>query len=280
MKPASLCGLPERSTYAKTCQLLNNKVAYIRGRDICDVQEREDEHKDKLETVIASLSDAQFEVFFNILAGSQRATNWMYLSICAMVPGELEDMQKFYPQHEWKEPVPSLFAFKITQLVRLHGPEPKPDGMVHLQPDGRRCLNISFNIDDVDGARDLLVKIADKMSQQGLDPYSSPILLLQQFASLCQTVSKQLLMKWESKYKRLESWEGIDEVTLDLRRAYAPDCTYLPSDEWLQNLKPPRDATSRVFTIVAPAAPEEEVPDPWNPHFEFGEPITFPSYMN
>ena len=266
MGPASLCGMPKRRTYAKTYQLLKTKLADINCMDICDLQECGPEHGDKLEKILATLSDAQFDVFVKILASSPRARHRMYLSICAMIPGELENMQNIYPEHAWHAPVPSPFAFPITQPISIHGPEPKTDGLVHSQPDGRRCLQISFNIDDVDGARDLLVKLGHKMSQIGLDPYSSSILFLQQFANLCQTVSKQLLKTWASKYKWPESWKGIDEVTLDLRRAYAPDGIYLPSEEWLQDLKESRDATPSVFMILAPTATlEEEARDPWNP---------------
>lgn len=103
----------------------------------------------------------------------------------------------------------------------------------------------------MDGARDLLVKIARNMSQIGLDPGSCNILLLQHLASLSQTVSKQLLRKWALESRWPESWKGIDEVTLDLRRAYAPDGIYLPTLERLQKLKESRDATPSVFTIIA-----------------------------
>ena len=58
-------------------------------------------------------------------------------------------------------------------------------------------------------------------------------------------------MRWELKFGWLENWKGIDEVTLDTRRAYAPDGIYLPSEEWLQSLS---DATARVFTTLAPPA--------------------------
>ena len=247
---ASLCGLPKLNTFAKTYQLLKTKLEAEDCMDICDLQECKTEQKEKLEAVLASLLDAQFRVFVKVLAGSQRARHRMYLSICATVPGDLEDMLKIYPQHAWNAPVPSLSAFPMTQPVNVHDPEPKPDGMVR-QPDGRHCLNISFSIDDVDGARDLLVKIVRKMSQRGLDPGTSNFLLLQQFASLSKTVSKQLLRKWELKYQGLESWKGIDEVTLDLRRAYAPDGTFLPTVEWLQKLKESRDATPSVFNTIA-----------------------------
>ena len=225
---------------------------------ICDLQECEKKQAEKLETVLASLSDAQFTAFVKILASSPRARHRMYLSICA-----LEDMQKIDAQYAWNLPVPSPFAFP-TYPISVHEPEPKPDGIVH-QPDGRHCLYISFSIDDVDGARDLLVRIAHKMSQIGLDPYASNILLLQQFASLSRTVSTQLLRKWALKYKSLQSWNGIDEVTLDLRRAYAPDGVYLPTAKWLQEVNESRDATPTVFTIITPTKISKKVRDPFNP---------------
>ena len=90
-----------------------------------------------------------------------------------------------------------------------------------------------------------------KVSQSGIDPCSNGILLLQRFASLCRRVSTRLLMRWELKLGWLENWKGIDEVTLDTRRAYAPDGIYLPSEEWLQSLS---DATARVFKTLAPPA--------------------------
>ena len=246
---ASLCGLPINNTFTKTYQVLKSKLEAKDCMDICDLQECVKEQKKQLEAVLASLSNAQFWVFVDILAGSPRARHRMYLSICAMVPGDLEDMQKIYPQHAWNAPVPSPSAFPMTQPVNVHDPEPKPDGMVH-HPDGRHCLYISFSIDDVDGARDLLVKIAQNMSKIGLDPGSCNTLLLQQFASLSQTVSNQLLRKWALKFKWPESWKGIDEVTLDLRRAYAPDGIYLPTVEWLEKLKESRDATPSVFNTI------------------------------
>ena len=252
--------------------------------EICDIKECGTENEEKLEAVLASLSDAQFEVFVQILTSSQRARHRMYLSICAMVPSELEDMQELYAQRERDQPVPSLLTFSVTQPIDVNDPKPKLEGIWQLQPNGPRCLHLSFSIDDVDGARDLLVKIAHRMAQSGLDPYSSNILLLQQFASLCQTVSKQLLRTWELKCKRPESWKGIDEVTLDLRRAFAPDGIYLPSEEWLQNLKESRDAKPRVFTILVPRAEleeeEEEPPDPWNPKPDDFHPDITPYYIN
>ena len=253
MAPASLCGLPEKSTFAKTYQLLKTKLEAANSIHICDYRDCRREWAEILESVLASLSDAQFEVFVKILASSPRARHRRYLSICALRPGELEWMQNFYAQHSWNLSVPSPFAFApIFQGICVGEPEPQPDGMVVHQPSGRHRLYISFSIDDVDGAFDLLVKTAHKTSHLGLDPNVSNILLLQQFASLCQTVSEQLLRKWESKYKSRESWKGIDEVTLDLRRAYAPDGVYLPTGEWLQELKESRDAKPTVYSIRGP----------------------------
>ena len=282
MIPASLCGLPERTTYAKTYQFLKSNLAFYNSVHICDIQKCETRNQEKLETVLASLSNTQFQTFVNILTISQRARHRMYMSICAMVPSELEDMQTIYAPSRRNEPVPSLFAFPLPPIINANDPKPKPEGITQLQPDGRLCLHISFMIEDVDGARDLLVKIAHKMSQSGSDPYSSNILLLQQFASLCQTVSKQLLRRWELKYKWPESWKGIDEVTLDLRRAYAPDGIFLPSEDWLQNLRESRDATPGVFTIWAPTVMtfEEKARDPWNPQYEPFDPDETPSYIN
>ena len=281
MVPASLCGKPKKSTFAKTYDLLRTHLETVHCMDICDFQECEMEQVEKLESVLASLSDVQFLVFVKILASSQRVRHRLYLSICALVPGELEDMQRIYQQHALDAPVPSPFAFPMTQPMSDHDPKPKPEGMGLDRSDGRRSLNISFNIDDVDGARDLLVKIAHKMSKTGFDLSSSNIILLQQFASLCQTVSKQLLRKWELKFKWPESWKEIDEVTLDLRRAYAPDGVFLPTAEWLQNLKETRDATPRVFIILVPTGiMEEGVRDSFNPETETFDPEITPSQIN
>ena len=281
MVPASLCGKSKKSTFAKTYDLLKAHLEIIDCMDICDLYECETEQVEKLESVLASLSDVQFLMFVKILASSPRARHRMYLSICALVPGELEDMRAIYQQHAWNAPVPFPFAFPMTQPMIVHDPKPKPEGMVLHHSDGRHSLHISFSIDDVDGARDLLVKIAHKMSKKGFDPSSSNIILLQQFASLCQTVSKELLGKWESKFKWPESWKEIDEVTLDLRRAYAPDGVYLPTAEWLQNLKETRDATPRVFiTLVPTGIVEERVRDYFNPETEPFDPEITPSHIN
>ena len=47
-------------------------------------------------------------------------------------------------------------------------------------------------------------------------------------------------------------WHGFNEFTLDLRRAYAPDGVFLPSNKWLGELSRYRNAAPAVFRILAP----------------------------
>ena len=102
----------------------------------------------------------------------------------------------------------------------------------------------------MEGASDLLLKIAINMAQSGLDLETTNIELLQRFASLSRIISKQLTRKWAGKWP-LE-WQEIDEFTLDLRNAYAPDGVFLPSKEWLEWLDKYRFYTPSVFNIRAP----------------------------
>ena len=103
----------------------------------------------------------------------------------------------------------------------------------------------------MDGAQDLLLKIALDMHDSGPDLGSANIILLQRFVSLSDTISSQLKLNlMDSKWPM--DWHGFNEFTLDLRRAYAPDGVFLPSNKWMGELNRYRNAAPAVFRILAP----------------------------
>ena len=291
--PASLCGLSERRTYHKSyhnlknrLQLEHTKVLYPRPF------EKSAEHEKKLDSTIASLSDAQFDVFFKVLASSPDSRHRMYLGICAMLPRDLEALQKEQTDRlSWKSDLaaqhPSQWAFPpslqqhnsdastafpnemlqfqpqenwnavaFPQPLQPHDPDAETSNVINETPPQARpreswnTVDLSFSIDDVDGAAGLLLQIALNMEEAGFDPNVSNVELLQRFASLCDTVSNQLVVKWLSKWPLV--WDGIDEFTLDLENAYGPDGCYLPTERWLKMLNSYRNATPPVFKVKAP----------------------------
>ena len=259
---ASLDGLPSTATYPKSYQLLKIRLAQEYCRDIHDIEsETSDERQRKLDSVLACLSDAQFDVFVGILAHSPTPRYRMYLGICATLPRDLvawQEIQESPPPAAviLSPPMLSPLAFQITE--HPHGPRPRTrwDELQQDRPLSWKSRFVSFSIDDVDGAPDLLLRIALHMQESGLDLASSNIFLLQQFASLTKTISSQLTLNWISKWPM--DWHRFNEFTLDLRKAYAPDGVFLPSIKWLGELNRYRSAAPAVFRILAPT-PEIEM---------------------
>lgn len=255
MEPASLCGLPTASTYPKTYTLFKAQLAKEQCKGIYDMQEEAHmDHQAKFERVLSSLSDAQFEMLARILACSPRPRHQMYISICGMLfPQDLEVLQNLRAyRHSGASNLtpPELSPVAFQAFPRSNPPPAKLDKTQQPRSESWKSLCITFSIDDVDGAGDLLLKIALHMRQSGLDLDSTNILLLQRFASLSHTISNQLLLEWMSKWPL--DGQTVDELTLDLRKAYAPDGVFLPSKEWLQTLNQHRDSAPTVLRILAP----------------------------
>lgn len=212
------------------------------------------DHQAKFERVLSSLSDAQFEMLARILACSPRPRHQMYISICGMLfPQDLEVLQNLRAyRHSGASNLtpPELSPVAFQAFPRSNHPPAKLDKTQQPRSESWKSLCITFSIDDVDGAGDLLLKIALHMRQSGLDLDSTNILLLQRFASLSHTISNQLLLEWMSKWPL--DGQTVDELTLDLRKAYAPDGVFLPSKEWLQTLNQHRDSAPTVLRILAP----------------------------
>ena len=255
MEPASLNGLPIAMTYPKTYRLLKAHLAKEQCKDIYDMQtEAHTDHQTKLESVLASLSDAQFEKLAKILACSPKPRHRMYISICAMLfPQDLATLQDLQAYHH--SGASNLAPAELSPLAFQAAPSPtasttKLHENQQAQPKSWNSICITFSTDDVDGAGDLLLKTALHMHRLGLDLRSTNILLLQRFASLSNVISHQLLRKWESKWPL--DWQAIDEFTLDLRRAYAPDGVYLPREEWLHDLSRHGRFAPTVFRVLAP----------------------------
>ena len=245
---ASPDGLPSTATYPKSYQLLKIRLAQEQCRDIYDIEsETHDKRQRKLDNVLAHLSDAQFEEFVRILARAPIPRHRMYLGICATLPRDLVAWQEIQESPQTGALILSPLAFPIAQYP--HGPTSRWDELQH-RPPGWKSRFVFFSIDDVDGAQDLLLKIALDMHESGLDLGSANIILLQRFASLSDTISSQLKLKWMSKWPM--DWHGFNEFTLDLRRAYAPDGVFLPSNKWLGELNRYRNAAPAVFRILAP----------------------------
>ncbi|KAL9128196.1 MAG: hypothetical protein Q9175_007578, partial [Cornicularia normoerica] len=254
----SLCGLSDLTTYAKTYHCLKLRLELENSRVIYHLPfEGSIEHQWKLESVIASLSDAQFNTFVKILACSPPTRHRMYLGICAMLPRDLVALQEARADrlseasnHAAQENSP--WAFPQVLRPQIHDDAPSGN-YIEIPPadsQDRKSIHLSFSIDDVTGAADLILQIALNMEEAGLYMDVSNIELLQRFARLSDTVSRQLTMKWMGKWP--VSWQGIDEFTLDLRKAHGPDGVFLPSKKWLAGLNRYRNATPIMFKIRAP----------------------------
>lgn len=239
----SLCGLSNErdprfvKTYGALKQylIMNNYESVV-----LEPYEAGDPREGRLESVLASLSDEQFQVFARILLCSSRSRHLKYLGICSMVPQELEEWQRNRAHPTLQQGTPNAPAANSDETPQAH-------------VQSQNNVYISFSINDVEGASELAMKIALNMKENGLVPNALfNVELLQRFASLSETVSRQLTLRWMGKWP--VTWAGIDEVTLDLREAHGPDGEYLATKEWLEGLSRLRRPTSRMVTILAPTA--------------------------
>lgn len=261
---------PHSHSYFKNYWLLRTRLMLEEYQGIVDVErEVSVEHQMQLNLFLNELSDAEFELFVKILVSSPTPRHRLYLGICAMLPSDLGMLRYFASRHR-----EGLFDFHVPpQLdflappglysMTLHVPRfpfpPSPTAAVREIPEAqsrsRREVHVSFSVEDVDGAADLLLKIALNTQESGLDLRVATLVLLQRFASLARTVSQQLSLKWMSKWPL--DWEGVDHFTLDLRKAYAPDGTYIPSKEWLEGLNRVRNVRPGLLSILAPTKEAE-----------------------
>ena len=255
----SLHGLSNVSTLPKTYHLLRLGLQLEKSEFICGSPFASSvEHQDKLESVIASLSDAQFYTLTGMLACSPPPRHLMYLGICAMLPQDLQALQESEAIHS----VTGVPKFTIQNPLSpanryLHPKIPiesnREGTQVHRQ-DGNTTI-YTWSIDDVPGARDLLLKTVLYLKGVGSGMNPSNTSVLQRFASLSQTVSRELTSRWRGKWPLM--WEGVDDITLDVTSAYGPDGVFLPTANMLQELNRDRDASPLWFRIIAP----QEVPE-------------------
>ena len=242
----SLGGLASQSTFEKTFQRLKLSLLTRGCWDIVDVRLEGLDHHERLERVLASLSDAQFNMLVWIMASSPVPRLHYYLGICAMVPRDVDVLIRFETQRPsgrfmLPRPADSPVALRTTPIS--DAPAVGSGGMLQGQHLRWNSVYISFSIDDVDGAADLLVKTMRARPSNNIGH-------LQRFAILSLIVSKQLRHKWARKWPT--EWKEIDSLTLDLRKAFAPDGVYLATAEWLQNLNRFRTAAPIVCRILAP----------------------------
>ena len=254
MVSESLCLLPSAKTFSKTYQSLKHRLAIEQSWDLCHMDvEVNPERQKKFERVLASLSDAQFETFVRILASSPFPRQEVYVGICSLLPRDLQMLQGISAYRLTGQYNPDPIGLSPSELPIsqfLSDPKARSGQAQRARPNDWKCLYIPFSINDVEGASDLLLKIAKNMIQSGLDLETTNIELLQRFASLSRIISRQLTRKWAGKWP-LE-WEGIDEFTLDLRNTCGPDGVFLPNKEWLEFLDRHRFYTPSLFNIRAP----------------------------
>ena len=261
MAPASLCGLPATTTYLKSYDVLKHKLKQQKCQGMCDIQsEIGIEWQTKLERFLNALSDQQFETLARVLASSPEPRHRMYLGICAMLPRDVELLQNRRAFRQAGKlilpplPASSSMTLLIPQWIHRIGFTPLStiDQVQESRSRNGKSVYVSFSIDDVPGAEDLLLTIALRMQTCGFDLNDNfnTLQTLQRFAGLLSIVSKKLILKWMAKL-RLER-QGVDQITLDLRKAYLPDGIFLPKHAWLQISKMCRSAGPIVIKILAP----------------------------
>jgi hypothetical protein len=77
--------------------------------------------------------------------------------------------------------------------------------------------------------------------------------LLERFTSHCHDTSRELTTIWRAKFSAM-TFLALNELTLDLRRAYGPDDVFLPCGDWIQTLSSFWYGLPAKFTILAPTA--------------------------
>ena len=255
-EPASLYGLPNQATYPKGYQFLKQRLQREKCSLIWDLEaEIDPEHRRKLESELASLSDAQFDMLVRVLAFAPVARHGLYLIILASLPRDLGVLRDVHACRQsgatnFAHPLPWERQIARQLLFPKHITVPATADEAQQQPLSRpKSLHLTFSIDDVDGAADLLLKMALRRDAEQ-SYYHGNVDLLHQFALLSRTVASQLCVKWMGRWP--VNWEGIDEFTLNLLTAYGPDGIFVPTKQWLQGLNRMRNATPKVFRILAP----------------------------
>ncbi len=255
MIDVSLLGLSNVSTSPKTYNLLKRCLQQEKSEFICESPFASSvEHQNKLDSVIASLSDAQFHVLTRMLACSPPPRHLIYLGICAMLPQDLQALQGSEAIH-LATGVPEFAKQKYLYPANKYLHQKIPSNYGKRTQVLRHNRIYTWSIDDVPGARDLLLKTVLYLKGVGSGMNASNISVLQRFASLSETVSRELTRRWSGKWPLI--WKGIDKITLDVTSAYGPDGVFLPTAEMLQVLNRDRDATPFGFRIIAPT----EVPE-------------------
>ena len=258
----SLTGLPTKSTYRKTyhtlkvfLELQGTKVKYD------SPFEASVEHRNKLESVLAHLSDAQFQALVKILACSPAPRHRMYLGICAMLPGDLDALLESEADRlGWLSTDPAVQKPSPPANHLLHPQIPcelayDPEA-VRIHNQSRNAVLLEFGIGDVDGARDLLLKIILYLKDAGSGMNPLNVEVLQRFASLSELVSRKLIVTWMGKWPL--TFGSTDAFTLELRRAYGPDGVFLPTMEMLKEVGQYRDATPAYFKVNIPTEESAE----------------------
>lgn len=253
----SLYGLSDVTTFPKTYHFLRLSVHLEQIGDMYLFPPiTSAKHQKKLESVLAFLSDAQFDRLVRILACSPGPRIRKFLEICAMLPEDLERLQEAQAERLSPQGLttaaqePSPPALQLFQQHMPNLPTIDLDELLSAHIHSDHPIFLRFSIDDMSGAADLLLKLALHMQQTSLGVPISNIELLHRFASLSDTISAQLLMAWESKWPVI--WEGVDTFTLDLTTAYGPDGVFLPTKQWLADVSRFRNATPAWLRILAP----------------------------
>ena len=124
----------------------------------------------------------------------------MYLGICAMLPQDLEALQKSEadrvelkitdPAVQKPSPPANHFLHPHSRCELAYAPE-----IIRIHNQSRNSVCLEFSISDIDGARDLPLKIILYLKEvgSGMDPFN--IEVLQRFASLWELVSRKLISK-------------------------------------------------------------------------------------
>lgn len=215
-----LHGLSDLSTYPKLWKYLKFRLELEDFRHISEHTYKflfvnSVEHERKLDSVLASLSDAQFNRYVRILVCSPKERVQTYSEICAMIPQDLDKLQEAQADRlsegfnlAAEELSPSAF-----QVLQQHAPTPRFEGILHSRSEN--SIHHTFIIDDVPGAADLLFRLVIAMKGPGPDAgsFSARIIeLLHVFANLSRTLDQQLKSQWVDKWPPLAR-SGVEEFS-------------------------------------------------------------------
>ncbi|KAL9065265.1 MAG: hypothetical protein Q9161_008344 [Pseudevernia consocians] len=224
-EPISLAGLSNQSTYPKTYHCFKLFLEPEGTKVIYDSPfEANVEHQTILESVLASLSDAQFDALVKILACSLAPRHRISLGICAMLPQDLEALQK------------SEADRVELRIIDPAVQKASPPANHFLHPHSRCELAYDPEI----------IRIHNQSS--GMDPFN--IEVLRRFANLWELNSRKLVLECMGKLPLI--FESVDAFTLDLRKTYGPDDVFLPTRELLKEVGKYRNATPACFKVMIP----------------------------